>query len=452
MKKINVSFLLGITLFTFHHPSVVAQVLPYKWEKLEHIASKMGEASKSNTPKVTKGSLDLGSGNHPSPRQGAMLWNDKKGNIYMFGGEGIEETGEVGVFNELWSFNLITQSWELKKGNRKVNQKVERYAKSIESINTQPEGRKGASTWVDKNGDLWMFGGRGFDNVSNYDQMWHFSAKKNNWILMGGTDKTNQKNKVSNKKENSTGSLPGARYGSAFWSDKDGNFWMFGGSVYSNEKAKDSYLADLWQFDFNKKTWILVAGPIEEDPKVSASDKEDFGRIPSARAQASSWYNSNNNSLYIYGGYGLDPKALGDGGLSDLWQFDIIAKRWILLKGKSGHFEKSITGVTGVASDDVTPGFRHEAISWTDDLGDFWLFGGQRTTQNNIMYLNNDIWKYSPSNNKWMYIQSNGNPPIQKGGNGFSDSNGNLWIFGGNYVDSELTNRVSNDLWKFKTK
>ncbi|MCP9747818.1 kelch repeat-containing protein [Lacihabitans sp. CS3-21] len=452
MKNINVYFPLGIILFTFVNFRIEAQVLPNQWEKLERFDSKNLEGLKSNTPKVTKVSLDLGSGNHPSPRQGAMLWNDKKGSIYMFGGEGVEETGEVGVFNELWSFNLTTQSWELKKGNRKVNQKVERYAKSIESFNTQPEGRKGASTWVDKNGDLWMFGGRGFDNVSNYDQMWHFSAKKNTWILMGGSDKTNQKNNVSIKKENSAGSLPGARYGSAFWTDKDGNFWMFGGSVYSNDKAKDSYLADLWQFDFNKKTWILVAGPIEEDPKVSPSDKEDFGRIPSARAQASSWYNSNNNSLYIYGGYGLDPKALGDGGLSDLWQFDIIAKRWILLKGKSGHFEKSNTGVTEVASDDVTPGFRHEAINWTDDLGDFWLFGGQRTTQNNIMYLNNDIWKYSPSNNKWMYIQSNGNPPIQKGGNGFSDSNGNLWIFGGNYVDSELTNRVSNDLWKFKTK
>ena len=44
-----------------------------------------------------------------------------------------------------------------------------------------PGGRAVATSWVDKSGNLWLYGGDGYDGQGNYGQMddlWEFSPSK----------------------------------------------------------------------------------------------------------------------------------------------------------------------------------------------------------------------------------------------------------------------------------
>lgn len=56
-----------------------------------------------------------------------------------------------------------------------------------------PPGRWDAATWTDKNGNLWLFGGQGYDAGTNatgvlLDDLWEYSPATKEWTWMGGSD------------------------------------------------------------------------------------------------------------------------------------------------------------------------------------------------------------------------------------------------------------------------
>ena len=54
-----------------------------------------------------------------------------------------------------------------------------------------------------------------------------------------------------------------------------------------------------------------------------------------------------------------------------------------------------VYGTQGIASVSNTPGARSDAVSWTDNAGDLWLFGGRQQDSNGDGMLN-DLWRYQP--------------------------------------------------------
>jgi hypothetical protein len=122
-------------------------------------------------------------------------------------------------------------------------------------------------------------------------------------------------------------------------------------------------------------------------------------------------------------------------------------------------------GTQGIAAADNLPGQRIGAVVWTDNSGNFWLFGGLGDDSvGNWGYLN-DLWMYS--NGQWTWVsgasivQQSGvygtlgtpNPANVPGGrmdaSAWVDASGNLWLFGGSYNQPMGTYHALNDLWKF---
>ncbi len=120
-------------------------------------------------------------------------------------------------------------------------------------------------------------------------------------------------------------------------------------------------------------------------------------------------------------------------------------------------------GTMGVSSPTNKPRGLYEATEWTDNQGNFWLYGGVSHTG-----TIDDLWKYDVSINQWTWIKGSGglndvrpifgimgiaspaNTPGERAeSESWTDNQGNLWLFGGTsyYQTGLLCDR--NDLWKY---
>jgi hypothetical protein len=60
--------------------------------------------------------------------------------------------------------------------------------------------------------------------------------------------------------------------------------------------------------------------------------------------------------------------------LDDLWKYD--GEYWVWVSGSKQGAQQGVYGVKGVPSSDNYPGSRYGAVSWTDNSGNMWMFGG----------------------------------------------------------------------------
>ena len=122
------------------------------------------------------GTLGTGSGTTaPGGRQAAVLWADTSGNIWLFGGFGLDSagTGNAGpppagaILNDLWEYNITTKQWIWVSGNNLANQTGNYGTEATSNLSTGaatniPGSRWGAVGWSDANSNLWFFGGWGY--------------------------------------------------------------------------------------------------------------------------------------------------------------------------------------------------------------------------------------------------------------------------------------------------
>jgi hypothetical protein len=118
------------------------------------------------------------------------------------------------------------------------------------------------------------------------------------------------------------------------------------------------------------------------------------GNIPGARQGAVSWTDFSGN-LWLFGGYGTSVS----GYLNDLWKWDISSGQWTWVSGSSLKSQAGTYGTKGVAAAENAPGARHHSVSWTDSTGNLWLFGGGFYSSEL-----NDLWKWSIAGGKWTWV------------------------------------------------
>ena len=112
------------------------------------------------------------------------------------------------------------------------------------------------------------------------------------------------------------------------------------------------------------------------------------GNIPGGRIGAANWTDSSGR-LWLMGGYGYD--ANGEFGyLNDLWEFNPSTREWTWMSGSDtvgGHGgQPGVYGTLGTAAVSNTPGSRNFAAAWTDSSGNLWLFGGWDYDVNSIAW------------------------------------------------------------------
>jgi N-acetylneuraminic acid mutarotase len=83
---------------------------------------------------------------------------------------------------------------------------------------------------------------------------------------------------------------------------------------------------------------------------------------------------------------------------------------WAFVSGSSKNGAPGVYGVKGAASAGSVPGARDGAVSWTDASGNLWLFGGTYIDATGKLFFLNDLWQYTPSDGLWTWMSGSNTP------------------------------------------
>jgi N-acetylneuraminic acid mutarotase len=432
--------------------------------------------------------------NIPGARTDASTWTDKNGNLWLFGGIGYDSAGATGALNDLWEFSPATGEWTWVSGSSATTYLGPQFGDGTFGVygtlgtpgamNT-PGGRWSASSWTDSNGDLWLFGGKGFDGAGSsgfLNDLWKFDPSTVEWTWMGGSDAVpcfgcGVLGQYGIEGIPAAVNMPGGRFAATTWTDRNGNFWMYGGTGYDSRIAQ-GVLNDLWKFDPSTNDWTWMGGSrFAPSNWVVAGWPGNYGNLgipalgntPWSLQYPSSWTDTSGH-LWLFGGSGVDPN--GDAlYMNDMWEFYPSLNAWAWTSANSGD-AFGVYGTMGEFAPANTPGARYKSASWTDGTGNLWLFGGMGAQNAQLQAgVLNDLWEFNPAVNEWKWM-SGSSVPSQTGGfigqygtlgvpsaantpggrqdtAEWTDASGNLWLFGGQGVDAQDNQGTLNDMWVY---
>ncbi|MEZ4722569.1 MAG: kelch repeat-containing protein [Flavobacteriales bacterium] len=394
-------------------------------------------------------------------------WVDNAGNLWLFGGFGYAASGSWGDLNDLWKYDPSTNQWTWMKGSNVLNASATYGTLGTAAAPNTPGAREGSVTWTDDSGDLWLFGGWGYDasGSSGYlNDVWRYSPSTNQWTWIKGSSSINPSGSYGTLGTASASNTPGGRGGAVSWTDAQGNFWLFGG--YNNF----NYRNDLWKYNpsTNQWTWMKGSSGLNQNGIHGTQGTAASTNTPGARYASAGWADTLGN-LWLFGGYGCPGGSTSStGNLNDLWKYDTTTNEWTWMKGSGGWNQNGTYGTQGTSANANTPGGREKPAAWLDTSGNLWLFAGYGypATGSTSGYLN-DLWKYSPTINRWTWIKGS-NSTFQDGIYGkkgseygqpgpryvaanWIDSLGNFWLFGGHgYGRHNVSTGKLEDLWKYE--
>ncbi len=391
--------------------------------------------------------------NIPRPRYEAAEWNDLQGNFWMMGGRAGNPSNpgniQDGLSNDMWKYNPVTNEWTWMNGSQHFNQPAILGVQGISSTSNIPEATEyGRPCWTDLNGNFWLF---------TNAVMWKYNVSSNEWTWIHGTAGSSAN--YGSKGVTSVSNNPGVRIEtSCTWVDNTGNLWMFGGLTNPSTAFND-----LWKFDINLNQWSWMSGDSAANIFGNYGSKgiANTNNKPGARVANASWKDENNN-LWLYGGYryvNAYPIVTNQYFFyNDMWKYNIATNEWTWISGDSSYNNMPNYGTQCLSGTNNNPGGRLKTQArWTDNCGNFWLFGGAVFDSSQITVEKNDLWKYSTKTNEWTWIggdktnfppgnygtmgvvNSNNSPPGRRGANAWVNSNG-LWLFGGSLL---------NDMWHY---
>jgi Galactose oxidase, central domain len=428
--------------------------------------------SGSNVPNKsgTYGTLGVAAAaNVPGVRNfGPASWTDTSGNLWLFGGNGLDSAGTTGDLNDLWKYNITSGEWTWVSGSNLVNQKGTYGILNTPAAGNVPGARDSAVSWIDASGNLWLFGGQGRDSAGTMtgylNDLWEYSVSTNEWTWKGGSNIVNQSGVYGTLNTAAVTNIPGAR---AFSTVQiiSGEVWLFGGFGTDSAMTQDN-LNDLWEYTISSGEWTWMGGLNRVDGVGFYGTKGTAApaNIPGARYSAVSWTDTSGN-FWLFGGSNVEVNGTTVDSFNDLWEFSTVSKEWAWINGSNVLNQIGTYGTQGIAASGNTPGARSDLFSWTDPSGNFWLFGGfgYDSTVNPATNLGdlNDLWEYSVSTNDWTWKNGSnvrdqngtfgtlgqlapGNiPESREGGASWADASGNLWLFAGSRANA------FNDLWMY---
>jgi N-acetylneuraminic acid mutarotase len=410
-------------------------------------------------------------GNVPGARESSISWTDKGGNLWLFGGYGVDSTGGYGYLNDTWEFNTAAKAWTWVSGSNLGGESGVYGFPGVAAAGNVPGGREYAVHWIDSGGNLWLFGGTGLDSSGTLgilNDLWEFNPASKEWTWVSGANYAGAAGVYGAPGVAAPGNIPSGRYfGTVSWTDGSGNFWIFGGNGRDSTGTL-GMLNDLWEFDPATKEWTWVGGSnlingfgIYGTPGVAAA-----GNVPGARYPGFTWTDAAGN-FWLFGGNGLDSTGAFD-FLNDLWEFNPATRQWMWMSGSNQVDAQGVYGTLGVPAAANVPGARIAGVSWIDSSGNFWLSGGQGVDSTGSKGSLNDLWEFGPTTKEWTWVggaklggtsgvygtlgaAADGNVP---GGRNYAaswtDGSGNLWLFGGYGLDSAGTSGYLNDLRKYQ--
>ena len=250
--------------------------------------------------------------------------------------------------------------------------------------------------------------------------LWEFKTSTNQWAWISGS-KSNQSTCALWSLEAETvcgqpgvygqmgspGGIPGGRYFPLTWADQDGHLWLFGG-LELDSVGQICSLDDLWEFNPSTSQWTwqdgsdLAANTNQVFPLTQAvyglPGVPQAGNTPGGRAGGGAW-TDHSGHFWLFAG----------SGLNDLWEFDPASKQWTWMAGSSYYYlgtgPPGVYGRLGAPTLQSAPGTRTNFVDWTDSFGNLWLWGGDGPDSNPTESGGlDDLWEFIPSANEWVWM------------------------------------------------
>ncbi len=304
----------------------------------------------SNLANPSTTSTALGATGVPGGRWGAASYTDSTGsNVWMFGGQGYDSAGTVGLLNDLWKYNIAAGTWTLVSGTTTANQNGVYGTQGTGAAGNAPGGRQTAVVWVDLSGNIWLFGGFGLDSAgtsgntgtgsqqigSVLNDLWKFDPVAGQWTWVSGSNLANQNGVygtqgISNATTNAAATnVPGSRWGSIGWTNPDGNLFLFGGFGFGSQGTQPTgFLNDVWEYQLSTGEWIWWKGSVDvNQPGTYITNPINFFQLSyvnnavGARRGAAHWAPDPFGFVYVFGGEGYAGAGGPYGALNDVWHY-----------------------------------------------------------------------------------------------------------------------------------
>lgn len=335
--------------------------------------------------------------NNPGAREFSVHWTDASGNFWLFGGYGFASTGPIGYLNDLWKYNPTTNEWTWIKGSNASNINGGYGTISLPSSTNTPGGRESAMGWSDSSGNLWLFGGHGYDasstSVSELNDLWKFNISTGQWTWMSGSNFGGQYGVYGVQGIPNSANIPGGRDFSAAWYDA-GNLWMFGGNGWS-ESGVIGYLNDLWKYNISTGQWTWMKGSktINKYGVYGNQLVSSLSNSPGARYSPLA-FKSGSGELWLFGGLGYAESG-SIGRMEDFFKYNPVSNEWTWMKGSKLTNQYANYGTKGITVPSNAPGARDYSNGWVDNNGEFWMFGGFSFPVTGSPGNTNDLWKFN---------------------------------------------------------
>jgi environmental stress-induced protein Ves len=349
----------------------------------------------------------------PGARDSSVSWTDASGNFWLFGGHGYDSTKTAGNLNDLWEYSTTGPNageWTWVSGSNLANQSgIYPTTMGTSTTTSVPGARYNPVSWVDKNGNFWLFGGYGYDSAGAVDylnDLWEYNTTGPNageWTWVSGSNGVDQDGAYGSKGVGglSPATFPGSRYLATSWTDTNGNLWLFGGFGYDSVEAvgRTAVLGDLWEYNIGTGIWTWVGG------SEYASMQGAYGtmgmaastNIPGSRKGAVAWTDPLGN-FWLLGGVGIDSTNTS-GQLNDLWEYtpnftNPTAGEWTWESGAETAGQLGCYEIVPETCPTILPGSRGGSANWIDSSGNLWLFGGNGPLSGIGSF--GDLWKFVP--------------------------------------------------------
>lgn len=262
--------LLALAVISLPARAQTSNTFEWTWVSGDSIDTQCGAGGCGTIPGVW-GALGVpAAANTPGSRISALSWTDSKGNLWLFGGGGgigCDEGGVCAYLDDLWEYNPSTQQWAWMAGTSGQGFYCPVYwtcgiagvygTLGTPAAGNTPGSRALSVNWTDGNGNLWLFGGETIDtngHTETHNDLWEFNPSTNQWAWMGGSSTVpgcgancGLPGMYGSFPALSVETNPGGRNGTTSWTDRNGDFWFFGGG------GQDAYgnlgtLNDLWEY------------------------------------------------------------------------------------------------------------------------------------------------------------------------------------------------------------
>ncbi len=245
----------------------------------------------------------------------ASSWTDSLNNLWLFGGQGLDDAGNMGMLNDLMKYNISSNEWTWMSGSNLVNNPGNYGIKGVPSPSNAPSSRRTYSKWKDTQSNLWLFGG-GDDNGNLYNDAWKYDMSLNEWTWMAGTSLINDSGTYLSNCFYAPQNTPSCRWEHrSSVTDNCGRFWMYGGFAIHGNLVR---LSDLSIFDPQQLEWNWISGTVAVNQPGnygSLGISSPFNNPPSLGGAVAWW--GDDNKFYLFGGY-PETGYIGHGAL---WVF-----------------------------------------------------------------------------------------------------------------------------------